>query len=438
MATDTETMTRIAQEWEQFKGAHTEMRNEMAKYGTVSAETQAKVDAVNAAIETLQGSVTQRIDALENRANRPQLGGAASLTIPSDRLLLAYARWTASVHGGEVDPDRVNLDEIRAYNRAFRDFMRRGDRCEAEHWRILNEMSAGSAPDGGFWVSPDMTGRTVEFIYETSPMRQYASVQEISTGELQGDYDLDEAGTGGWVGETAARPGNTDTPQLGGWSIRVHEQYAEPRATQIFLDDARINVEDWLARKVAARFARVENTAFVNGTGVNQPRGFTTYPAGTPAATNMATWAVIQQVASGAAAALTADGLINLVYSLKSQYRSGAIFGMNRTTERDARLLTDGNGNYFWLPDFSRAGAATLLGHPVVEMPDMPNIAAGTEPIVFGNLREAYQIVDHAIGISVLRDPYTLKGRVKFYTRKRVGGDVINFEAIALQTIAAS
>ena len=437
MPADAAVIDRIANEWENLKDQHTQLRNEIDKYGSASAEARAKVDALNAAIELLQGSVNQRIESLENRANRPLAGGPAALTVPADRLMMAYAMWTADVKGGEVDPDRVNMDEVRRYNKAFRDYMRRGERADSEHLRFLNEMSAGSAPDGGFWISPDMTGRLVQLVYETSPIRQYASVQSISTAELEGDYDLDEAGTGGWVGETAARAGNTDTPSLGGWVIRVYEQYAEPRATQIFLDDARIDVEGWLAAKVAAKFARVENTAFVTGTGVNQPRGFTTYGAGTPAATTMATWSVIQQVASGAASALTADGLINLVYALKSVYRNGAIFGMNRTTERDARLLTDGNGNYFWLPDFSRAGASSLLGYPVVELPDMPSISAGTEPIVFGNLREAYQIVDRAGSVSTLRDPYTTKGRVKFYTRKRVGGDVVNFEAIALQTISA-
>jgi len=300
-------------------------------------------------------------------------------------------------------------------------------------------MSVGNDPGGGYWVDPDTSGRIVEFIRETTPMRRLASVTVIGSGDaLEGDYDVDEAGTGGWVGETTARTGDTGTPQIWQWSIPTREQYAEPRTTQRFLDQAsRSGTEDWLVRKVVRRFERDENSAFVTGTGVVKPRGFTTYPAGTPATSSVDAYKVIQQVASGAAGGLTADGLVDLVFSLKSGYRQGAVLGGTRLTEAEIRKLKDGTGNYLWQPDFTERAQARVMGFPWEEMSDLPEISGGAEPIVFANFAEAYQIVDQG-GIRVLRDDLTTKGRVKFYTTKYAGGDVVNFEAIKLQTISGS
>jgi HK97 family phage major capsid protein len=417
----------IRSTFEQFKAQNDQRLAEIEKYGSASAETSAKVDRLNAVIENLQGSITD----LETRLNRPLAGGRGGVR-PSDQMMRVYAQWQSVAQNRDVDEGQVDMDLIQNYNRGFRDWMRRGDRASADSLRLLNEMSVASADDGGYLVSPDTSGRIAALVYESSPIRQLAATQEISTSELEGQNDLDEADSG-WVGETQARPGNTATPGVGVWKIPLHEQYAEPRATQKLLDDARVDVEAWLARKVSARFVRQENTAFVTGNGVLRPRGFTTYAAGTPTA---AVWDRIEQVASGAAATLTADGLINLVFALKSAYLQGAVFGMNRSTQRVVRTLKDGNGAYIWQPDFTQRIAASLLGYPVVEMADMANVGAGALPVVFGNFREAYQIVDGP-GVRVLRDPYTTKGYVKFYTTKRVGGDVVNFEAIKLQVVSA-
>lgn len=434
-----EIIEQLQREWKAFKDANDARLAEIEKHGTASAETTQKVERANAAIASLQAKFdaslaaqTQRLDEIEDRLNRPLAGGRPGLRL-KDEQIEAYARWQGAVQRKEVDPAHVDLEFCRNYTTAFRDWARHGHGAEAKHLQLLNEMSVGSDADGGFWVSPDMSGRMVEFVYETSPVRRLAAVQEISTDALEGDYDLNEAGTGGWVGETETRAGDTATPGVGGWRIPVHEQYAEPRATQKLLDDARIDVEAWLAGKVAAKFGREENTAFVSGNGVARPRGFLTYTAGTPSA---AAFDRVRQVNSGAAAALTSDGLVDLVFALKSIYRLGARFGMNRTTEAAVRKLKDGQNNYLWQPDFTQRASASLLGFPIEEMPDMPDVAAGNLPVVFANFAEAYQIVDRA-GIRVLRDPYTTKGRVKFYTTKRVGGGVVGFEAILLQKVSA-
>lgn len=424
---------KIATEWEQLKAENAKRLEEMQKHGAVSAQTQARVDALNTSITEMQDKHAEQMRALEARLNRPYLGGSKSEI--TDQRMTTYAKWWAQVKGGEPDPARVELDTIAAYNRAFRDYMRHGQQgMRPENFAVLNAMSEGSDPDGGYWVSPDTSGRTVELVYETSPMRQLASQVTISTDMLEGMNDLDQAGTGGWIGETGTRS-ETTTPQIGMWKIEVHEQYAEPRATQRLLDDAAFDIEGWLASKVAARFARDENAAFVSGDGVGKPRGFTTY---TDAAPTASAWQAIERIPSGAAAGLTYDGIVNLIFSLKSAYLNGARFGMNRLVERDLRLIVDGNGLPIWLPDFREGRVGTLMGYPITEMPDMAVTAASAIVAWFGNMREAYQIVDHSSGLQTLRDPYTAKPYVKFYTRKRVGGGVVNFEAIKLQDVAAS
>lgn len=440
-------VAEIREAFEAFKRHNDQRLAEIEKRGAASGETQAAVDAANEHIVVLQTKLSDiareraedraLIESMETRLNRPRQTGNAWREL-SDRQIEDYAAFQSRVQKSDVDPKHVDLEFIGAYHDAFRDWARNGSRAKADSVRLLNEMSAGSNPDGGYWVDPDTSGRMVEFIRDTTPMRRLATVTRIEDGDaLEGDYDLDEAGSGGWVDEGSSRSGNTDTPELWRWRIPVHEQYAEPRTTQRFLDmTSRGGIEDWLVRKVGRRFERDENAAFVAGNGVARPRGFTTYGSGVPATTNVATYTVVEQIASGAAAALTADGLVDLVFALKSGYRQGAVFGGTRLSEAEVRKLKDGEGNYIWQPDFTERAQARLLGFPWEEMADMPEIAAAAEPIVFGNLREAYQIVDLG-AIRMLRDDLTTKGRVKFYTTKYAGGDVVNFEAIKLQTVSA-
>ena len=441
-------VAELKQAFADFKALN-DRRYEELKNGIPSAETLVAVDQANAAITEIQSKLDAAVkehaetkmlvDELETRANRPHGGGGNGQLKLRDEQVERYAAFQGMVQDKDIDPAHVDLEFIGSYIDAFADWMKRGSRASSDSVRLLNEMSVGSDPGGGYWVDPDTSGRLVEFIRETTPMRRLASVTTIDAGDaLEGEYDVDEAGTGGWVGEQSSRPGDTGTPELWGWRIPTREQYAEPRTTQRFLDQTRKSgLEAWLLRKVGRRFERDENSAYVSGTGPLKPRGFLTYAAGTPATTTPATYAVIQQVASGAAGGLTADGIIDLVFSLKSGYRQGAVFGGTRLTEAEVRKLKDGTGNYLWQPDFTELSQARLAGFPWVEMADMPEVTGGAEPIVFANFTEAYQIVDQG-GVRVLRDDLTLKGKVKFYTTKYTGGDVINFDAIKLQTISGS
>lgn len=316
-------------------------------------------------------------------------------------------------------------------------YLRRGEqRLTAAERDILENhqkaLSVDSDPDGGYLVTPQQSARIIEVVYETSPMRQVATVETISTDALEGLFDGDEAAAA-WVAERGSRA-ETTTPQLGQWRIPTHELYANPRATQKLLDDSAVDIEAWLARKVADKFARTENLAFVNGNGIGQPRGFTTYADGTTRGT-------IERIPSLDAATIAAEGIINMVYSLKSAYRQGAVWVMNRATIGVIRTIRDesggaNTGQFMWQPGFGTQ-PPTLAGFPIIEFEDMADIGGGNIVAGFGNFRQGYTIVDR-LGIRVLRDPYSAKPHVEFYTTKRVGGDVLNFEAFKLMDIAAS
>lgn len=315
---------------------------------------------------------------------------------------------------------------LEAYKSAFNKYLRKDDRgLNADEYKAL---SVGTDVDGGYVVHPDMSGQVVGINYETSPMRAYASTQVISTDALEGLFDLDEA-SAGWVGETSARS-ETDTPELGAWRIPVHEIYANPKATQKILDDASINMEAWLAAKVADKFARTEANAFVVGNGVKKPRGFLDYASGTTVP------GTIERIITGvngayAAAPAGGDALINALYSLKAQYRANATWFMNRATLKLTRKLKDSDGAYLWAPGIAAGQPSTILGYPMASFEDMPDPATDSLSVAVGDMRATYQIVDR-IGIRTLRDPYSSKPYVSFYSTKRVGGDVVNFESLKL------
>lgn len=352
-------------------------------------------------------------------------------------------KWWAGIeglHGRRVSRDDFTDEKqeaVAAYKRAFDTFLRsKGDERSLSP-EDLKALSVGSDPDGGYVVDPDMSGRMVSRIFETSPMRQYASVQSIGTDALEGLHDNDEAAFG-WVGETATRS-ETDTPQIEKWRIPVHEMYAAPHASQKMLDDAVINAEAWLQGKVVDKFSRAENEAFVTGNGVDRPRGFTTYPD--RASADVFELGAIEQFDTGvnggfAAAPDGGDVLIDALYGLKAQYRANAAWFMNRKTTGEVRKLKDSDGAFLWQPGLAVGQPATLLGYAAASFEDMANIATGSLSIAVGDMRAAYQIVER-IGVRVVRDPYSNKPFVQFYSTKRVGGDVVNFEALKLVRFSA-
>lgn len=321
--------------------------------------------------------------------------------------------------------------EAEAYRSAFNSYLRKKDEklLDADEMKAL---SVGRDPDGGIVVLPDTSGRIIKRIYETSPVRQYANIETIGTDALEGLYDLDEAGVG-WVGETQART-ETSTPQLEKYRIPVHEMYANPRATQKLIDDASIDMEAWLQGKVAEKMGRFEATAFVNGDGIGKPRGFLTYDPW--ASEGVFELKKVEQYETGVDGAFAADPnggdvLLDVIYGLLPQYRANANWFMNRLTTKAVRKLKDTDGAYLWQPGLQAGQPASLLGYSVASFEDMPDIANNSLSMAFGDMREHYTVVDRQ-GIRLLIDPYTQKPYVQYYTTRRVGGDVTNFEAMKL------
>ena len=415
--------------FEAFKEQNDSRLKQIETKGAADAVTVNAVEKANADISALQAQIRELETAQARVSSGPRQSDASA------ELEAKHAsQFLSAVRKRPVVATREDVEIFRAYNRAFDQYLRRGDSA-LQDAEIRGALSVGSDPEGGYAVTPDRTGRMVQLVYESSPVRQVASAQSIGTDALEGTHDLDEA-EAGWVGEVSARP-ETGTPKTGKWRIPVQEQYANPKVSQQNLDDASYDIGAWLEKKVAERLARKESTAFVLGNVPSQPRGFLTYPAGSPTKT---AFGKIVQVNSGAAGAFAAadpgDKLIELVFGLKSAYRQGAVFAMSRLTVAEIRKLKDGQGNYLWQLAFGQQQGSTVLGYPIVEMEDMPAIAADSLSIAFGNFKEAYQIVDRQ-GIRVLRDNLTNKPWIHFYTTRRVGGDVVNFDALRIMKFAA-
>ncbi|MER9471080.1 phage major capsid protein [Mesorhizobium sp. M0520] len=396
-----------------------------AKHAAIEAQVKKIVE------ESIKGAGT-RMDEFERKLNRARLMGGSALDGQDELKLARDFTKAAMASRGELktstdlSDDKIDLEGIKAYSEAFKRHLQVNVmNIPAEQQKA---MSVGTDPSGGYQVSPTVMSRMLAVQYESSPMRQLASVENIGSDVAEFPIDDDEAGSG-WVGENEDRD-ETDTPEGGVQRIPVHEIYAMPRVSARLLEDADFDVEGFLARKVGERFGRQEATAFVAGNTPRRPRGFLTYPAGT-------TRGKIEQIVSGAATDMTWDALINLMSSLKDFYVSGAVWVMRRATVGNLMLKKDGDGRYIWQPNQQAGKPSILIGHEVYNAADMPAVGAGALPIAFGNFKAGYTIIDRR-GSVTLRDPYTKKGSVKFYTTKRVGGDVTEFEAIKLMKIAAS
>lgn len=394
----------------------------------------AKHDAIATQVKSIEEKslkgANDRIDELEKKLNRSKLSGMWGNEDDGVKAAKQFAQHAAIIRGeskgGVLLPeDKIDLEAVAAYCKSFPTYLRRDDKggvgsAEAK------AMSVGSDPDGGYTVTPTIGAIIQGVQFETSPMRAIANIETISSDAIEYPRDDDQASVG-WVGEQEDRPA-TATPQAGMQRIPVHELYAMPKVTQKLLEDSAWNIEAWLGTKIGDRFGRTEATAFVSGNGVKRPRGFTSYASGTYAAGGSGK---IEQVAAGTAAAVGWDDLINLLTSLKEFYLSGAVWMMQRATVGRVMLLKDGEGRYIWQTNSQAGKPSVLIGYEVRQAADMDAVGATKLPVAFGNFKMGYTIVDR-LGISTLRDPYTAKPFVQFYTRKRVGGDVTNFEAIKL------
>lgn len=369
-----------------------------------------KVDRINAEIEKLQKAMDET-NAL-----------IAAMKIGGD---------------GGFDANPAKAEYAQAFNRWFR--KGQGEQALGD-LAVKAAMQTDSDPDGGYTVPEEMESGIDRILGTVSAMRSVARVVRISSSVYKRLVNTTGT-TSGWVGERESRA-ETNTPQLSELEFPAMEIYANPAATQRMLDDSAIDIASWLGDEISIEFAEEEGAAFITGNGVNKPRGILSYD--TVADASWA-WGKLGFTVSGVAADINdasnngVDALISLTYSLKQGYRQGAAFMMNRTVASKVRKLKDtgdGSDAYLWEPSAKVGQPATLLGYPLIDDDNMSDVGANAFPIAFGNFQRGYLIVDRA-GIRVLRDPYTNKPYVHFYTTKRVGGGVSNFQAIKLLKCSA-
>ena len=429
------TLQEQGEAFEALKTANTELLKAKAD-GKAVADLEAKVKTLSDALDTLSDAKTA-IEELQKKANRPDVGtDDAAKALAQEVKSFNIALRADFQSKGRIVPGELDAKTYTEYKSGFLK-MAAGVRLEHMTGDEQKAMQAGSDPDGGYLLPHSTVGRMVSKLYEQSLMRQIASVQTIGTDKIEGLVDNNEADAG-WVSELGTRS-DTTTPQVGKWEIQAHEMYAMPKASQKLLDDAATDVEGWLAGKVADKFARVEGTAFWQGTGAGQPRGLATY---TTAATADATrtWGQFEHVVTGANGTFHTtqfDPVINMIGAFKDQYLNNAQFVMRRSVRTAARLLKESTTNrYLWEPGMQVGSPERLMGYPCRVDEYLPTLATDSLSLAFGDFKQAYQIVDR-MGIRTLRDPFTAKPYVVFYSTKRTGGGAVNFEAVKFIKFAA-
>lgn len=389
--------------FEAYKEVNDGRLSDLERRGTTDVLTTEKLARIDRDLDDHK----RLVDALVLKSERPPLAAAAPVTARSPVAVQHKAAFDGYVRKG----DATRLADIEA-----------------------KALSVGSDPDGGYLVPPETEAAINRSLGALSPIRAIAGVRQVSATVHKVPFTISGAATG-WIGEAASRP-QTAAPTLSDLVFQTMELYAMPAATQSLLDDSIVNIDQWLADEVRIAFASQEGAAFVTGDGVNKPKGFLAYTT-----VDNASWVwgsigfVGTGVSGGFPASNPSDKLIDLMYAVKSGYRANARFVMNRATQSVIRKMKDGQGNYLWQPSPTPGQPPILMGFPVAESEDMPNIAANALAIAFGDFSRGYLIVDR-VGIRVLRDPYSAKPYVLFYTTKRVGGGMLDFDAIKLMNFA--
>ncbi|MEO3998558.1 phage major capsid protein [Mesorhizobium sp. CAU 1732] len=385
-----------------FREANDQRLAQMERRMSADVITTEKVDRISDALDQQK----KALDTLVIKGVRPALGRTAK--------------------SGSGSPE---------HKQAFEAYVRTGDD------RLLRSleskaMSYGSGQDGGYLVPDEVETEIGRRLAVISPIRSIASVRQVSGAVLKKPFMVFGPAVG-WVAETAARP-QTNSPTLDEMQFPTAELYAMPAATASLLEDSIVDLDQWIASEVEVAFAEQEGAAFVNGDGTGKPRGLLDYDQ-----VNETSWVWdrIGYVPTGVAGELPAtassDKLIDAVYALKAGYRQNANWVMNRKTQATIRKLKDADGNYLWQPPATPGSRAMLMGFGLVEAEEMPDIGVDATPIAFGDFQRGYLIVDRA-GVRVLRDPYSAKPYVLFYTTKRVGGGVQDFDAIKLLKFSVS
>lgn len=393
-------------------------------------DVQDVAEALGKKFDEFKTTNDKRVDALE--AEKGKLAGQLETMNGKLSELDELKTELEKEIAGIKRPGAVGGKDVSAHKAAFMQFVRKGKDdglAELQQKALQTTVEA----DGGYAVPEELDRTILELLRNESPMRQVCGQITVSTTDYKKLVNLGGAGSG-WVGETAARP-ETNTPTLAQIAAVMGEIYANPQATQTSLDDMFFNAEAWLQSEVAAKFAEQEGNAFLLGNGTNKPKGLLAYTMALTADDARA-FGQIQDVKSGSAGDFDADDLIKLIYTLRKGYRANATWMLANMTLFKVRTMKDSQGNYLWRPGIEAGQPSSLLGYGVTENEDMPAVAADAHAVVFGDFRRAYTIVDR-IGTRVLRDPYTNKPNVGFYTTKRVGGMLTDSNAVKVLTLSA-
>lgn len=417
--------------WDDYKKTNDERLEKLEK-GQSTADLDAKLAKMDGRFTDITTEVKQAILKMQ----RLDMGDADPAANANELKHFNGALMSHSSRLSRPAPVALDTEGYGAYKSGLRTFLRKGlDGVSDVERKALN---AGTDPEGGFLVDSEMDAAIDRVATKSSAIRSLARVVTIGSASFKKMVKTSGAAAGGWGGETTA-PSETGAP---GWTeleFTPGTVWAEPRATSQVLEDAVFDLEGDLTDEIGITFADQESQAFIDGSGVNRPRGFLAYPI---VANASYAWGSLGYVASGGAADFAAsnpsDRLVDLQHALKRTYRAGANWVMNDATLGKIRKFKDGQGIYLWAPSGLLNGiAGQLLGYSVVTDDYMPDVGADAYAVAFGDFRRGYVVVDRR-GTTILRDPYTAKPYVKFYATRRVGGGMQNFEAIKLLKIANS
>lgn len=423
--------------WEEFKKTNDQQLAAKAE-GKAVGDLEAKLQAIEGDLQVKQAEIKKLIDQVDQKATRAATFGGGGDNKALEAEVKQFNRSAAALakEQGKSAPQPMDVEGYVAYKQAFAKFVRVGkeDLEDAER-KALN---AGTGPQGGYLIEPAMDAMIDRVVGSFGAMRSVSRVVQIGTGSFEKLVKTGGASAGGWGTETTA-PTETDTQTWSKIDIAPGTLWAEPRATSESLEDSAFDLEADVMDEVGIIFGETEGQAFIDGDGVNKPRGFLSYSI---VANGSSGWGSIGYTPSGNASNFASsnpsDALVTLQHSLKRQYRPGAVWLMNDATLGAIRRFKDGQGIYLWAPSGLMEGASgQLLGASVQTDDFMPDLGSNTYPVAYGDFRRGYTIVDR-LGSVLLRDPYTAKPHIKFYVRRRVGGAVTMFEAIKVLKCATS
>jgi len=396
-------------------------------------ETKARAGEAMPSAQTPAAEAKAAMTGFLNEFNRFQDEVKSTLKHQEERLTMLNAKTMA--YGRPALSARAEVEA--PHQKAFNAYLRTGDDDGLRGLTLEGKaMTSAVAADGGYLVDPQTADRIRSMLFATSSLRSIANVVQVEATSFDVIVDRSEVGSG-WATETGATT-ETATPIIERISIKLHELAAMPKASQRLLDDSAFDVEGWLAEKIATRFIRAEAAAFINGDGVDKPKGIL---LPTKVANASWTWGQLGYIPTGAAADFATtnavDCIVNLVYALGADYRANAAFVMNSKTVGAVRKMKDADGRFMWSDGLAANEPARLMGYPVLVSEDMPDVGANTYPIAFGDFRAAYTIAERP-DLRILRDPFSAKPNVLFYANKRVGGDITDYAAIKLLKVAVS